>query len=252
MFSRTLAKLTASLPSAAKYRLVGLKPALIKVMALGQRTVEVETSAGPLIWEIDELTSQEFLLGSYEPYMQKAFIKYVQPGDVVYDIGAHAGYHSLFCSLLVGNSGAVYAFEPNPKNFKSLKRQLELNSADQVCVLPYALSDKCGDARFKTSFGASQGHLSRSGDIRVETRTLDSLIDGGICPIPQMLKIDVEGHEAQVLAGAMGTLKRHRPLVFCDYNDDTSYDVVRQMLSPLGYDVAPGPPITAHPTRESH
>ena len=107
MFSRTLAKLSASLPSSVKYHLAALKPAYVSVMGLAQRDVVVETIAGSLRWKIDGLTSQQFLLGTYEPYMQEAFIEYVRKGDVVYDVGAHAGYHSLFCSLLVGSTGKV-------------------------------------------------------------------------------------------------------------------------------------------------
>ena len=179
--------------------------------------------------------------------MQQAFIDYVRQGDVVYDVGAHAGYHSLFCSLLVGATGKVCAFEPNPKNRVSITRQLRLNSPNQVCLLPYALSDRSAVARLDTSHGPSQGQLSSSGDTQVETRTIDSLVADGSCPAPNLMKIDVEGHEHEVLTGAMNTLRKHKPVVLCDYNDDQTHALVTDILGPLSYDVRKGPPVIALP-----
>lgn len=216
-------------------------------MGLAQRNVVVKTIAGSLRWEIDGLTSQEFVLGTYEPYMQQVFIEHVRKGDVVYDVGAHAGYHSLFCSLLVGSTGKVCAFEPNPKNFVSMTRQLTLNSPNQVCLLPYALSDRSAVASLDTSHGPSQGYLSSSGDIQVKARTIDSLIADGLCPVPNVIKIDVEGHEYEVLIGAMNTLRKHKPIVLCDYNDDHTHSLVTNILGPLSYEVRKGPPVIALP-----
>jgi len=166
---------------------------------------------------------------------------------VVYDVGAHAGYHSLFCSLLVGSTGKVYAFEPNPKNLVSITRQLRLNSPNQVCLLPYALSDRSAVARLDTSHGPSQGQLSNSGDTQVEARTIDSLVADGSCPAPNVMKIDVEGHEHEVLIGAMNTLRKHKPIVLCDYNDDQTHALVTNILGPLSYEVRKGPPVIALP-----
>jgi FkbM family methyltransferase len=216
-------------------------------MGLAQRDVVVKTIAGSLRWEIDALTSQEFLLGTYEPYMQQAFIEYVRKGDVVYDVGAHAGYHSLLCSLLVGSTGKVCAFEPNPKNLVSISRQLRLNSPNQVSLLTYALSDRSAVARLDTSRGPSQGRLSSSGDTPVEARTIDDVIADGSCPPPNLIKIDVEGHEREVLIGAMNSLKKHKSIVLCDYNDDQTHTLVTNLLGPLSYEVRKGPPIIALP-----
>lgn len=247
MFSRTIARLSASLPSSLKYQLAALKPAYISVLSLGQKSVLIKTMAGTLRWNIDLLTSQEILLATYEPYMQAAFVAHISPGDVVYDVGAHAGYHSLFCSLLVGTGGSVCAFEPNPQNYSSLARQLALNSPHQVSLLPYALSDKSEAARLDNSQGPSQGRLASEGDIQVEARTIDSLVAEGLCPPPNVIKIDVEGHEQQVLLGALNTLRKHRPVILCDYNDHLTHALVTDLLTPLSYEVSSGPPVIAVP-----
>ena len=57
-----------------------------------------------------------YYFGTYEPAMTKAFVESIKEDDVVYDIGSHVGYHALLVSVLVGKSGRVFAFEPNPRN----------------------------------------------------------------------------------------------------------------------------------------
>lgn len=247
MFSRTLARVASLVPSSVKYPLSGLRPIYTFVMGLGQPTVSVKTAAGPVRWRVDQLTSQTFLFGSYEPYMQKAFVKFVQPGSVVYDVGAHAGYHTVLCALLVGPNGSTFAFEPNPRNFRSISQQLELNSFAQVKLSKFALSDRCGTQKMDTSVSSGQSKLAIFGDLEVETHSCDCLVETrGFLP-PAVIKIDVEGHEAQVLKGALSTLKRYQPIVICDYNDSTTLDTVCQLLEPFGYEITEGPPITAVP-----
>jgi FkbM family methyltransferase len=247
MLPHFLAKLTSALPSPVKYKLKGLRPAYTRLMKFGQSRLRVQTIAGPLSWEVDELTSQRFILGTYEPYMQEAFAKYVQNGATVYDVGAHAGYHSLVCALLVGPSGRVVAFEPNPANRESVKRQLSANPEAQVTLSPYALSDRCESLALDTTQGSSQGYLAEEGDFIVEARQLDFLIEHEGFPAPAVIKIDVEGHELKVLMGSVGTVQAYRPIILCDPNDETTSVAVSDLLSPFGYRVTGGFPIICLP-----
>lgn len=249
MFSHSLARFSASLPSSIKYRLATIRPFYNGLMRLGQPLVQAQTIAGPLNWRIDELTSQQFLLGTYEPYMQEAFSKYVRCGATVYDVGAHAGYHSLLCALLVGPSGRVIAFEPNPRNRESIKRQLSLNPEAPVSISPYALSDRSETVTLDTSHGSSQGRVSDEGEFSVEARTIDFLTEREGLPEPDVMKIDVEGHEEQVLLGALATIDKCRPVILCDRNDDTTFSKVSTVLAPRGYLVTDGWPITALPAK---
>ena len=245
MFARTLAAIVAKLPSSVKYRMGKLKPIYMTAMGLGQPDTIVETSIGRLHWRIDGLTSQEFLLGTYERYMQDAFRKYVYPGRVVFDIGAHVGFHSMFCGLLVGPLGKVVAFEPNPISRSSLERQIRANSNLRVEVVPYALSDAVGFADFDATRGC-QSRLTPTGKSKVEIRTLDSLVSVDL-PVPNVIKIDVEGEEENLLRGACKTLSKFRPTVLCDYNDDNTLTSVSRVLLPLGYEVLSGPPVIGIP-----
>ena len=245
MFARTLAGIAAALPSSVKYRIGKLKPLYTRAMRLGQSSSIVETSVGQLQWRIDAFTSQEFLRGTYEPYMQEAFRKYVLPGNTVFDIGAHAGFHSVFCGLLVGATGRVFAFEPNPISRHSLEEQIRLNRTLRVEAFPYALSDTVGLADFDATQG-SQSRITSTGRSKVEVKTLDSLVSVEL-PVPDVIKIDVEGEEEKVLRGSLKTLCKVRPIVLCDYNDDRTLLCLSRILLPLDYEVLPGPPVIGMP-----
>jgi FkbM family methyltransferase len=245
MFAMILAGIAAKLPSSVKYRMGKLKPLYTRAMRLGQSSTIVETSVGQLRWRIDPLTSQEFLRGTYEPYMQDAFLKYVLPGNIVFDIGAHAGFHSIFCGLLVGATGRVFAFEPNPISRNSLEGQIRLNGALRVEAVPYALSDTVGLADFDATRGA-QSRITLTGKSKVEMKTLDSLVPIEL-PIPDVIKIDVEGEEEKLLRGSLKTLSKFRPIVLCDYNNDNTLSTLAGILRPLDYEISPGPPVIGIP-----
>ena len=245
MFANSLARVSAILPSSLKYRLATIRPIYSALMRFSEPITTAQTIAGQVNWQVDALTSQEYLLGTYERYMQQAFVNYIREGAIVYDVGAHAGFHSLLCSLLAGSSGRVIAFEPNPQNRASIARQLSVNPRLQISVSPYALSDRCEVVPFDVSNGSSQGHLSGTGNFEVETRSLDFVIDQEEFPAPNVIKIDVEGHEEKVLVGGLETINRCKPVILCDRNDDGTFSTVRALLEPYGYRVADGWPIIA-------
>ena len=247
MFSRLLAKIAAATPYSVKRRFRNLKPVYTGLMRIGEGVVVVETSAGKLRWRIDSLTSQTHLLGSYDIATQEAFRRFLKNGSVVYDIGAHVGFLSLYCGLLVGPDGRVVAFEPDPEARASLQSQLAENRSLNVEVLPYAVSDRSGTLLLDTSVGSSQAFVSENGSVKVVAETIDSLVQQQRIAPPALLKVDVEGHEYAVLKGALETIRQSRPVVICDYNEGDTLGTVTQLLSPLGYEITPGPPIIAVP-----
>ena len=217
------------------------------LMRLGQPEVQIPSKAGLINWAINELTSQQVLLGTYEPYMQDAFVKFIRLGNIVYDVGAFAGYHSLLCGLLVGSAGRVFAFEPHPLNCDSIQRQLRLNPTVNVTLMPFALSDLNASVCFDTHAGRSQTYISDTGDLSAEAKSIDHLVESGVLSPPNLIKIDVEGHEESVLRGGMKTIASNRPIVLCDHNDSSTFETVRDLLSPLGYEVSNGSLVTGIP-----
>ena len=247
MFTHLLAKISAGLPSSLKYKLTNLRGPYTSLMRFGQPKLKVPTIAGSLNWEVDELTSQKFIRGTYEPYMQNAFAKYIRPGFIVYDVGAHAGYHSLLCGLLVGPAGRVFAFEPHPHNRQSIQRQLDLNPGINVTLMTYALSDTCSSVHLNSTQGPSQAYLSDDGNIAVEAKSIDYMVENESLPPPDVIKLDVEGHEEQVLRGALRTMKSYKPIVLCDYNDNQTFTMVTEVMGPLGYQITGESLVTALP-----
>jgi FkbM family methyltransferase len=247
MLSRYLAKFAAFLPTPWKFRLKRFKPLYTTALRIGGRVVAIQTSAGRFQWHIDKLTCQRYLLGTFEPYMQEAFRRYIRPGAVVYDVGAHAGFHSLYCALLAGPTGRVIAFEPDPEAIDTLSREISANPGLRVEIIRCALSDSIGTLQLDTSIDTSQATIRPSGAVQIESQTIDALVTGGRLPPPDIIKIDVEGHEGHVLRGATDTLRKHKPIVLCDFNDELTFQTVSECTCRLGYAVVPGPPITAYP-----
>jgi FkbM family methyltransferase len=239
LLARTLTAIAARIPSSIKYRLSWARGAYTQTLAFKQAIVTISTECGSFQWKVDGFTHQQHIRGTVEPYMQEAYRRFVRPGMIAYDIGASVGFHTLLLATL---GAKVYSFEPNPSSRTSLTGQLTANPGLAVQVEPYALSDHAGRAYLKKSL-MSMANLSETGDIEVETKTIDE-ID---LPPPDVMKIDVEGHELRVLRGGLAKLEQFRPVILCDYHDDHTFPEVKKLLEPLGYRVTYEPPICAVP-----
>ena len=137
-----------------------------------------------------------------------------QPGDVVWDVGAHAGMTSYFFSKMVGEGGRVYAFEPDETNVAFLQRNLASNGVTNVTVVKAALAGTSGTANFcmdGTMNAGLSAFLSFSATKRnVEVRTV-SLEDAcrELGSIPAYIKMDIEGGEVDAVRGAVHFLRNH-------------------------------------------
>lgn len=176
-----------------------------------------------------------YWLGSYELEKRKAFSKAVQPGDVVYDIGANVGYFSLLASVLTGEEGKVYAFEPLQRNVYFIRRHLELNRLTNVEVIESAVANQPGEAFFDTGASTAMGHLAAAGEVKVKVVTLDQLIAEGRITPPQIIKVDVEGAESLVMQGARQLLMTYRPKIFLDTHGREAHQATVDLLQQMGY-----------------
>lgn len=152
----------------------------------------------------------------YEARLADAMAAAMRPGLCVWDVGANIGHYTRRFAELVGPSGKIVAFEPSRIN----RERLITAVADlvNVKVLPFALSDHAGEAVFRqgeddigaTSRLVTGAAASGAGEDVVQTRVGDVLVAEGEA-VPNVIKIDVEGHEAEVLTGLRETLRS--PLV---------------------------------------
>ncbi|MGQ0570071.1 MAG: FkbM family methyltransferase [Armatimonadota bacterium] len=155
-----------------------------------------------------------YWLGSYEFHKRSVFERTVNEGTVVFDIGTHVGFYTLLASVLVGPSGKVFAFEPLPSNLRYLKEHLRWNSIENVTVLEAAVLDRSGEALFDEGPNSSMGRISPSGKVKVKTVALDELVGRGELPLPDYIKMDIEGAEMLALSGAKSVLAKSRPTLF--------------------------------------
>ena len=135
-----------------------------------------------------------------------------RPGDVVWDVGAHAGMTVYFFSRMVGPRGKVIAFEPDEANFEYLMRNVEMHRLTNVIPVRAALSDKTGTATFCMNGTMSSGLVnflpdySKANGRLVETLTLQDACDK-LAAVPAYIKMDIEGAELGVVAGSLDFLK---------------------------------------------
>jgi len=178
-------------------------------------------------------------LGSYEYAKRITFEKTVTQGSVVFDIGANVGFYTLLASVLVGARGRVFAFEPFPANVVYLKEHLQLNNIDNVTVVEAAVSDKCGTAFFDEGPSSSMGHISANGRLRVRTVAIDELVARKELPVPDYIKMDIEGGEGLALSGAKATLAQFHPTIFLATHGSSIHQECCRLLQSLDYELQP-------------
>ena len=178
------------------------------------------------------------LLGSYEPEQTRLFAETIRPGATVLDVGANVGYYTLLSALLAGPSGAVWSFEPNPRNAGFLRRHAAINGLRQVRVEQAAVSDAEGTARFDFGTGSGTGHLASDGAIEVRTLRLDDFCAANRI-IPRVVKIDVEGAEAAVRDGFAATVEAARPVIFLSTHGPERHARCVASLRARGYALSP-------------
>jgi FkbM family methyltransferase len=179
-----------------------------------------------------------YWLGRYEPAEVAIFTSLIASGATVFDAGAHVGYYTLIASRLVGATGHVVAFEPNPRNLIYLRRHVTLNDCANVRVIAAAVADVAGHAAFQDGTRDAEGLLAAGGTLDVETVTLDAIAYGtpGLPP-PSVLKIDVEGAEQRVLAGAERLLAEAKPDILLSTHGRDNYVGCQTTLARHGYHV---------------
>lgn len=148
-------------------------------------------------------------------------IKCSKNRSTVIDIGAHVGAFTLSADIL---DVKFVSFEPDPINFGILQRNVVLNSLTDVVLMPFAVGDFNGESLMHTNpnqrgLNTLGNNIKRfsphtSEDLRVNVVRLDSLNFHNLIA----MKIDVEGGELEVLKGALGTLKVHRPMIFLEWD----------------------------------
>lgn len=155
--------------------------------------------------------------GAFERDVEAVFERVIRPSMTVVDLGANIGYFTLKASSLVGPEGKVFAFEPEPENYKILCENVKLNhgkNVEPVCAVVQAEEGVCLLYRDKKNHGAhslSKGNLlsEESSSVSCKATSLDRFLSNRGCTHVDFIKMDVQGAEGLVLEGCRNVISQN-------------------------------------------
>lgn len=179
-----------------------------------------------------------YWLGWYEKPVRNMLQRYLSQGDTFLDLGAHVGYFSLLGSKLVGDDGAVYAFEPLPTNLDFLKNHFKLNDVNNVTLYEGAIAHYDGEFTMdgRSRVGAK---LSDSGDIKVKVYSLKRLLNQNEIKKPDVIKMDIEGAEYDVLMDIQEYLSTNNITILLSTHGKEVHKKCIALLERLNYSFVP-------------
>lgn len=191
---------------------------------------------------ITYLRTDSFIGKSLELYGEWAegeiilFNRLLHKGDVIIDAGANIGTHTLALAKLVGKSGVIHSFEPQQEIYEILLDNINANNLKNVQAYWAAIGSSSGKCRLPkidysqvNNFGLVS--IVGEGDPEVPLVTIDSLE----LPKLNLIKIDVEGAEADVIRGSVSTLRRLRPILYVENNNRQKRKALVELIRSMKY-----------------
>jgi FkbM family methyltransferase len=192
----------------------------------------------------------------YEPEISRLLLQVLRDGDTVIDVGANVGFFSVLAATLVGPSGHVACFEPDPANRSRLTNNLAVNDYKNATLIESPATDKAGTVDFYINSDNSGGNAlwdpaQFPGNVRsqaekkvstVRATTIDAEVKRLRFAKPKLIKVDTEGADQRVLEGARKLLaKTAVPFVVSELHEfglermGCSQDSFRGYMEALGY-----------------
>jgi len=221
-----------------------LQRALV-MRTLNGREFEHRVDAGPakgITFLVRMPEDKGIWTGTYEMKFARYLAASVTPGTVAYDIGS---WHGFFAGVMAAQgASAVHVFEPLPANVKRIRWLVALNPDRPINLHVCAIGERDTEMDLMVMPESSMAKLEAStfqpqeisaDRVRVAVRSIDSVVASGEAEPPSVMKIDVEGAEAMVLAGARETIRRHRPVIFAEVHSPALFMTCKQILEIEGY-----------------
>ena len=201
----------------------GMRPIydyLLQSFWMGDKVIEIEGSKMYVDFIEEDPVIQKTLQAyittqHWDEATTKIFKQSINEGDTILDLGANIGYYSLLASQLIGKTGKVFAFEPEPRNFKILQKNIDLNNYNNIHAFQKAVSDENTSLTLYISEKDSGAHTIRptkverefENEVKVEVVRLDDFLKDKTEKI-DIVKMDIEGYEVEVLRGGMSTWEK--------------------------------------------
>ena len=191
------------------------------------------------------------LFGNRELEHKKMLEMYLKPGMCIYDIGANIGYYVCLQNSILKGKCKIVAIEPSPINFKNLKENIKLNNYENIRFFNAAIGEKNSIEKFSLAeqsnlnsfhnFGTGKKYLSGK-TIDVEVKTVSEITKLTNLK-PDLIRMDVEGHEVEVINGMIDDIlqKKIRPSIIFEthlsrYNKDHDISKPLRKLFDNGYE----------------
>jgi FkbM family methyltransferase len=244
---------------------IALASIAYRTLAIGRTLVGKDDSTvvrrGGFRWELDLHEGIDFsiyLLGAFEKSTVATLQKLIQPGDVVMDVGANIGAHTLGMARSTGPTGRVFAIEPTDYAFAKLQRNIALNGdmrawvqAHQILLAAESEAPRQPEIYaswpLRTDGPVHPKHRGRLATTQHATvATLDAFVGRTGIDRLNLIKIDVDGHEYPVLKGATKSLARFRPLLVMEMSpyvhaeENYSFEELIAVMKDSGYSLQDG------------
>jgi FkbM family methyltransferase len=168
--------------------------------------------------------------GFWEPYLIKTLRRYLQDGGVFLDVGANIGYHALHAASLHSKIECI-CFEPHPEIFEQLQQNIEMNSFSNVTAHQIAVGKTVGQTYFHMQNSNNYNRGMSAIDyydgigtdyttVQVPTTTLDAFLGIETKSKVKLIKIDTQGHEYQVIQGALDLINTSQPVITLEHHDN--------------------------------
>lgn len=220
------------------------QPILKKILFyLSQKIPSKVKNYGVIYHDPMSIIKELYMYGEIEPLHTSVVEKLLKPGDVALDIGANIGYYTLLFSKLVGLKGKVFSFEPHPKNFFYLLKNIKINKLTNVIPFMKAVSAFTGNGYLYEDPASCFDHRiiytpSRR-IIKIELVRLDDIEFENV----NLIKMDIQGSEMLAVIGAKETIKKYKPHIITEFAPDLIRQTGHDPLSflnffyKIGYDI---------------
>lgn len=192
----------------------------------------------------DTIGKAVYLFGWYDKMIldfAREVVKSLKSGQplIFVDVGANIGNHTLYlCDLF----HRVVSFEPNPVAYDRLNCNILDSGLDNIEAIPIGLSDRKGRLPFairnKNNLGSASIVDSGEQQFMIDVDRGDILLEGKLIGDLALIKIDVEGHESNVVTGVEVVIEKHRPIIMFEYGSNSIRNnglFIRDRLKSLGY-----------------
>ena len=185
---------------------------------------------------VDPLMPNFLFWSNFEIEGHLVYDNFIKDGNVIFDIGGNVGTHSIYFARHFKNT-RVFTFEPLPENAAYVRKLITLNKITNIQLEEKAVGTITGSVYFDRDKNNHQGHISSEpSNLSVQVTTLDDFIERNNV-LPNFIKIDVEGFEADVLDGYKNKIAGSYPFIIIEIHTMEQSRRVGDFFRPMPYSI---------------